>query len=166
MSAESPSNKIKVREYRDSDFETCRSLYAEMTLHHQDIYEDPTIGGDDPGRGFQPYLDNQRRRGTWVAEVDGRVVGFAGLLIHSPEEGEVEPVTVSAPYRSQGIGSALVEHIVEEARKAGVRFLSVRPAVRNERALSLYVRLGFDKVGFVDLLQDLSQSSGRNWVPG
>ena len=56
--------------------------------------------------------------------------------------------------------------MVEEARKRGVRFLSIRPAARNERVVSLYVRLGFNLLGYVDLLQDLSPSSERKWKPG
>ncbi|MBI4300887.1 MAG: hypothetical protein HY677_07095, partial [Chloroflexi bacterium] len=37
-----------IREYRTADFEACRSLWGELTRHHREIYEDPTIGGDDP----------------------------------------------------------------------------------------------------------------------
>jgi ribosomal protein S18 acetylase RimI-like enzyme len=158
--------EVTIREYRTSDFEICRAIYGELSQHYAEIYEDPAIAGEDPGRGFEPYLNNPRRQGIWVAEVDGLVVGIAGLLIHPEEGGEVEPVVVSLPYRSRGIGSMLTKHVVEEARKAEVRFLSVRPTARNIRAISLYVRLGFDLVGQIDLFQDLSSSSGRKWKPG
>ena len=100
-------------------------------------------------------------------------MALAGLLAHShPEEGdnsmegEVEPVVVSLPYREKGIGTRLVEHVVEQAREVGVRFLYIRPVARNERAISLYVRLGFDTLGAVELLQDLSSSCDRRWKPG
>jgi len=158
--------KIKIRDYETSDYDVCRSLWVELTQHHRDIYEDPTIGGDDPGRGFDRYLENPQRQGPWVAEVEGQVVAFGGLLLHSKEEGEVEPVVVYQPYRDKGIGTRLVEHVVERARAKGVRFLSIRPVARNERALSLYVRLGFNTVGAIELLQDLSSSYDRKWKPG
>ena len=158
--------EIVIREYRESDSEACNSLYAELTRHHAEIYGDPTISGTDPGRGFRPYMENPRRHGTWVAEVEGKVVGMAGLLVHSKDEAEVEPVVVTAAHRSRGIGSLLVDRVVEETRKTGIRFLSIRPVVRNERALSLYVRLGFDTIGFIDLLQDLSNRYDRKWKPG
>ena len=164
---------IKIRDYKKGDYDICRSLWAELTQHHRDIYEDPSIGGDDPGRGFDRYLENPQRYGTWVAELEGRVVAFAGLLSHSHTEegeggiqGEVEPLIVSQPYRDRGIGTRLVEYIVEQAREIGVCFLSIRPAARNERALSLYVRLGFNVLGGVELLQDLSLSYDRKWKPG
>jgi len=158
--------KVSIREYRESDFRACRSLWEELTQHHRDIYQDSAIGGGDPGGGFETYMADPRRRGTWVAEVEGRVVGLTGLLVQWEEEGEVEPVVVSSSHRDRGIGSMLVERVVEEARKRGVRFLSIRPAARNERVVSLYVRLGFNLLGYVDLLQDLSPSSDRKWKPG
>jgi len=52
--------KIKVRDYQASDFEVCRSLWRELTQRHREN-EDPTISGDDPGRGFEVYMDNADR---------------------------------------------------------------------------------------------------------
>lgn len=158
--------KITIREYRQSDFEACRSLWVELIRYHRDIYDDPTIGDDAPEQSFQPSLDNPNRKGTWVAEVEGNVAGYAGLLIFSPKEGEVEPVIVTASCRSRGIGSMLVEKVVEEATKAGVRFLSIRPVGRNTGALSLYVRLGFSALGSVELVQDLSGKYDNTWKSG
>jgi hypothetical protein len=43
---------INIREYRDTDYESCRGLWVELTGRHREIYGDPAIGGDDPGRGF------------------------------------------------------------------------------------------------------------------
>jgi GNAT superfamily N-acetyltransferase len=154
-----------IREYRQSDFDACRCLWVELTQRHRDIYEDPMIGGDDPGHGFEGYLANPERRGTWVAEIDGEVVGMSGLIVHG-EEAEIEPVVVSARYRSRGIGAALVQHAVREAKNEGVRFLSVRPVARNKEAISFFVRLGFNLLGQVDLFQDLSAEAERKWLPG
>jgi GNAT superfamily N-acetyltransferase len=164
---------ITIRDYDTQDYDVCRSLWVELTQHHRDIYEDPTIGGNDPGRGFDRYLENPQRRGTWVAEHDGQVVALAGLLTHPHTEegragiqGEVEPAVVSLPYCDKGIGTRLVEYVVEQARETGVHFLSIQPAARNERAISLYVRLGFNVLGEITLLQDLSSSYDKKWRPG
>ena len=159
---------IKVRDYTDADYGTCRSLWGEMALHHADIYEDPSIAGDDPGRGFDEYMNRPDRCGTWVAEADGQVVGLAGLLDTMGEEGvgEIEPVVTASKLRSQGIGSKLIEHVVNEAKVRGFRFLTIRPALRNEKAFTLYVRLGFNHVGSVELFQDLKPEAERKWKPG
>jgi GNAT superfamily N-acetyltransferase len=160
--------KTRIREYRDSDYTACRSLYGEMAQHHAEIYKDPSIAGDDPGRGFDEYLGRVDRCGTWVAERGVQVVGLAGLCTthEMPKGGEIEPVVVTASSRDKGIGTKLVEYGINEAKKQGVRFLRIRPVARNERAFSLYVRLGFDLVGNIDLVQDLDSMSNRKWKKG
>jgi GNAT superfamily N-acetyltransferase len=160
--------KIQIREYRNSDYDVCRSLWGEMAQHHADIYQDPSIAGNDPGKGFDEYMGRVDRCCTYVAERGVKVVGLAGLLTthEMSEGGEIEPVVVTAALRSRGIGTKLVEHVVDEARKRGVRFLRIRPVARNIRAISLYVRLGFDIIGHIDLFQDLSETSTRKWKPG
>lgn len=155
----------EIREFRKNDFDVCRALWAELTQRHRGIYEDPAIGGDDPGAGFEEYLANPARRCTWVAELNDEVVGMSGLIVHG-DEAEVEPVVVSASHRSQGIGTALVRHAVKEAGEAGIRFLSVRPVARNVEAFRFFVNCGFDIVGHIDLFQDLKPTSGREWKRG
>jgi len=156
---------MRIREYEAADFEASRSLWSELTLHHQEIYEDSAIAGDDPGRGFDTYINNPACRNTWVAELNGQVVGFTGLIVNWGE-GEIEPVIVSSPYRNRGIGTMLVQRVVEEAKKTEVRFLSIRPVARNERAVSLFAKLGFNLVGHINLFQDISPSSDRKWKRG
>jgi len=157
---------VSIRDYQASDFEVCRSLWAELTLYHQELYEDPSIGGDDPGRGFETYLNNTERRGTWVAELEGKVVAFSGLLVHWEEEGEIEPVIVSYPHRREGIGTMLVRHVIEEAKKSRIRFLGARPVARNKDAISFFTKLGFNRLGQIELFQELSPSPERTWKPG
>ena len=86
-----------------------------------------------------------------VAEIDRRVSGIAGLtgddrprLRHSGELG----VMVSRRYWGLGLGSALMETLIEWAKTSGVvRKLGLRVRVDNERALRLYERLGFAREG-------------------
>lgn len=155
---------VKIREYQPSDYKACYSLWGELTQHHADIYEDPTITGDDPGHGFVDYINNPQRRTTWVAELNSQVVAFTGLLVN--QEAQIEPIVVSSAYRNKGIGTMLIQHVVQEVKKMDITFLSIRPVARNEKAISLFTRLGFNLIGHVDLFQDLSSPSSRKWKPG
>jgi len=159
---------LVIRLYRKSDLAVTRLLWAELTRYHSELYGDQDISGDDPGRGFDVYISRPDRKGTWVALVDGQVVGFAGLLASVDEEGvgEIEPVVVKSEFRRQGIGTALVQWVTRRAKKAGVRFLSVRPVARNKNAVAFFVKLGFNTLGHVDLFQDLKASSDRQWLSG
>jgi len=157
--------KPVIRRYRPQDYDMCRALWAELTEHHREVYDDPSIGGDDPGHWFDAYLANPERRASWVVEVQGRIVALAGLVTDG-EEIEIEPVVVSSRYRSKGIGTMLVRHVLEEARCIGVGSVSVSPVARNSQAISFFVRLGFDLLGHVQLFQDLSDRSPSRWKSG
>lgn len=61
----------------------------------------------------------------WVAEVDGAVVGCGALHVMWEDLGEVRTVAVDPARRGLGIGSAIVERLLETARALGLRRLFV-----------------------------------------
>ena len=147
------SNDVTIRPFEDQDASACRALWAELTRWHRALYEDTSIGGDDPGSGFDGYPEQAR---LWVAERNGSVVGLVGLQIRG-RQAEIEPVVVSFDVRGQRIGRSLVETAVEAARAEGVRQVKASPVVRNALALRFFHRLGFDTLGHVDVLLDLER---------
>jgi ribosomal protein S18 acetylase RimI-like enzyme len=52
-------------------------------------------------------------------------------------------LAVAPDHRSQGVGSALLRRVVEEALQAGLRSVSLDVALRNEGAIRFYQREGF-----------------------
>ena len=91
-----------------------------------------------------------------------QVVGLMGLMVKE-EEAEIEPLIVSQPYRYKGIGRGLVETVIAEARRLGVRFLSVKPVARNIEAIKFFHEQGFINVGHIELFIDFSN---RQWKKG
>jgi ribosomal protein S18 acetylase RimI-like enzyme len=156
---------VRIRPYASADLERGRALFAELVQRHRDIYEDPGIGGDDPGAHFDEHLRTPSLVAAWVAETEDGVVAFTSLLLEG-DEGQLEPVIVARGVRSQGIGAKLVEHAVADARARGVRFLSVKPVARNVEAIAFFHRAGFRTLGHVDLFMDLVPNSKRGWRPG
>jgi N-acetylglutamate synthase-like GNAT family acetyltransferase len=154
-----------IREYRPSDLDRCRALWAEMTVHHREIYGDPTIGGDQPELGFDDHLEQVGPELIWVADRGTGVVGFVSL-IHEGQEAEIVPIVVAADARSTGIGHQLVKHAVERAKELGILCLSVKPVARNEEAIAFFYDAGFRTVGHVQLLMWLGQSLPAQWRPG
>jgi GNAT superfamily N-acetyltransferase len=117
----------------------------------------------DLGAGFEEYLTRLDLSGMWVAQhpEDG-VVGFAGLILRG-RAGAVDPVVVTAPRRDQGIGRALLEHVADQARRRGMRELSISPALRNVEAIHCLYRAGYDTAASVTLTLDLT---GRQRASG
>ena len=151
-----------IREYRTADYDAGRGLWVQLTEQHRQIYNDPSIGGDDPGSGLDDYLSNPNRRISWVAEIEGLVTGMTGLIVHG-DEAEVEPIIVARQLRSGGIGHALISRTISEAKNLGIRFLSAQPVVRNVTAVSFFINNGFNIAGHIDLFQDLQPKRGRTW---
>jgi GNAT superfamily N-acetyltransferase len=148
---------VIVRDYAEGDYRVCRDLWAELTEYHRRIYGDPSIGGDDPGAGFDDYLAMPQRTGSWVAESHGRVVGLTGLLDRGTS-GEVEPVIVAEAARDRGIGASLISRTIEEALARGYEYLAIRPVARNVAAIGRFYAAGFRTLGgHIDLTMDLAE---------
>jgi len=76
-----------------------------------------------------------------VAQLDGEVLGVAGIEIHGAD-GLLRSVAVDAEFRSQGIGAALVEDRLDYARSLGLRGVYLLTTT----APGWFERLGFERV--------------------
>lgn len=97
-----------------------------------------------------------------TAEVDGRLVAFAGAEStkfkrqqHHAELG----VTVTKAFWAMGLGRKLTECLIDWARQRGLRKLYLRVYDDNERAIALYDSLGFAEEG--RLRGDVLRADGR-----
>jgi ribosomal protein S18 acetylase RimI-like enzyme len=157
--------EISIRPYLATDLEACRWLWVELTQTHRDLYGDANIGGDDPGKAFDQYLTHPGLAGLWVAMADGQVVGMAGLLVNG-DEADVEPVIIGSNFRGKGFGRCLIDQAVKEAQRRGLHYLSVKPVARNIPAIAFFVEMGFDKIGQIELFQELTTPVSREWREG
>ena len=155
---------MDIRPYRDADLAACRALWRELTQHHRDLYDDQTIGGEDPGAYFDTYRSDPKLLGSWVAEEGGEIVGLTGLL--RDEKGfEIEPVVVRVGRRDRGIGRQLIERMLDEARERGATSVSIRPVARNAPAIRRFHGAGFRTLGHVEMFVTLDDRE-RDWKPG
>lgn len=94
------------------------------------------------------YRDELAQTGTrhyLVAEDDGAVVGYAGLIAYD-DEAHVATIGVTGARQGQGIGAQLLDALLVEAdRRSPVVLLEVR--ADNEHAQKLYRRRGFAAIG-------------------
>jgi GNAT superfamily N-acetyltransferase len=147
---------VEIRPYEPSDIQACRALYAELVEHHRAIYDDPSIGGDDPGAGFDEYLVRPERVVTWVATDSALPVGLTGLLWENGEA-TVEPVVVTRDRRRAGIGQLLLRTAVDEARRRGATDVNINPVARNVEAIRAFQRAGFRTLGHLQLFMSLDR---------
>jgi putative acetyltransferase len=93
----------------------------------------------------------------WSAWEGEELVGVGALKRLSAEHGEIKSMYTAEAARGRGVGSALVRHIVRQARERGMRRLSLEtgswPYFLPARAL--YARHGFVECGpFGDYRED------------
>ena len=84
----------------------------------------------------------------YLALVDGAgaVRGYAGLLVVGAE-GDIQTIAVDPALRGGGHGRALMEALIAEARRRGVREIFLEVRADNPIAHGLYLRLGFAELG-------------------
>ena len=93
-------------------------------------------------------LHDRSRGRIFVAREAGKVVGMASLLytISTAEGGKAalfEDFIVQPEYRRQGIGTRLLEYVIQQARAEGVLRITLLTDLQNENAQDLYRKLGF-----------------------
>jgi ribosomal-protein-alanine N-acetyltransferase len=81
-----------------------------------------------------------------VAEDDGRLVGYGGLMVVG-DEAHITTLTVAPASRGGGIGSRLMLSLTEAAIGAGARSLTLEVRASNHGAQALYRRFGMAPVG-------------------
>ena len=87
------------------------------------------------------------RRLYLVAEDEGTVVGYAGMMFTGGSQADVVTLAVHPARWGQGTGTALLTTLVDEADKRGYEEVLLEVRKDNPRARQLYLRHGFAEIG-------------------
>lgn len=122
-----------IRDFRPADLEAIQKLLS-------DIPEAARWSADD----F--LLASEKKFCVRVSEEKGAVWGLVAFRMVS-DEAEILNLAVNSKQRRQGIGSCLLEIMVEACKAAGIKkiFLEVRES--NGGARKFYSRMGFKEDG-------------------
>jgi ribosomal protein S18 acetylase RimI-like enzyme len=80
----------------------------------------------------------------WVARRDGRPVGWVVGRVFSDGRGWIEQLAVARSARGRGLGRALLLHSLADLRSRGATSLALGVQADNERAIGLYLDIGFE----------------------
>nr|WP_315020261.1 ribosomal protein S18-alanine N-acetyltransferase [uncultured Aminipila sp.] len=81
-----------------------------------------------------------------VAEIDGRLAGYAGLWV-IVDEGHITNVAVAPENRRKGIGRAIVATLIEVAEENGLNSFTLEVRESNLAAQALYREFKFKPAG-------------------
>lgn len=140
MNAVTQESRVGIRLPRAEDHVRLADLTAQLGY--------PSTASDMERRlaGFEGSKDYA----VFVAEVNGELVGWIGVLIYRSMEAdaraEISGLIVDERVRSMGIGPKLVAQAEQWAHEQGCDTIGVRSNVIRERAHSFYERLGYKHV--------------------
>lgn len=97
-------------------------------------------------RMLREHLDNLCASGLAAVDENGRLLGYAGLLVVL-DEGYITNVAVRPECRRQGIAHALLDVFRRFGEGNQLAFLTLEVRDSNQAARALYHKLGFDEVG-------------------
>ncbi|MDO5708160.1 MAG: ribosomal protein S18-alanine N-acetyltransferase [Andreesenia angusta] len=81
-----------------------------------------------------------------VAENKGEILGYIGSW-KVLDEGQITNIAVREKYRRAGIGKNLLSNLIDLLENRGVKTIVLEVRVKNESAINLYKKFGFDIVG-------------------
>lgn len=130
---------MTIRQATESDEATLRALWEEFEREVPWGIEDPESWEDE----WKDTLDDVRTGGVFLAEDDEGPVGVARIESTVRGRAHVQLVHVRERGRRQGVAKALMRECIAHAREEGARFVSLDVLSSNERALTVWRRLGF-----------------------
>ncbi len=136
------------------DDAACAIEYMKVTAGETDFlvrYPEEVKISEEKERGFLQWMVDSEWELMIVAEVDGEFVGTSSF---SPAGGKMRNrhrcsmgIALMEKVWGQGIGTAMFEILFEKAKEAGYVQMELDVVARNERAIALYEKMGFEKFG-------------------
>lgn len=80
-----------------------------------------------------------------IAEEDNRIIGYVGVW-NVMSEGQITNVAVASAYREKGVGSKLIEGLVDYAKENQLVLLLLEVRSSNSAAQKLYGKFGFGQL--------------------
>jgi ribosomal protein S18 acetylase RimI-like enzyme len=100
--------------------------------------------------------------GYQVVEQDGRVLGAAGGGMTGPATGELFVIYLDPTRRNRGLGTLLLDRVVEQVRAAGATEMWVSVTEGNDKGLPFYRARGFTEVETVQAFGSLPDDDIRS----
>jgi len=95
---------------------------------------------------FYDEMSNNLAKYYCARLTDGTLTGYAGTW-HVIDEGHITTIAVGNKFLRNHIGEALVNRIIEDCYKDGVKYLTLEVRVSNIPAIKLYEKYGFQSLG-------------------
>lgn len=157
-----PHKPILIRDAVEADLPKIRDIYNHAVAHTTAIWNDVLVDLDNRAAWMQAR--HAKNFPVLVAEIDGKVAGYASYGDWRAFDGyrhTVEhSVYVDEECRGAGAGLALMQALIERAKRGGVHVMIAAIEAENLASIRLHEKLGFRLVG---IHREVGQKFGR-WL--
>ncbi|WP_282940116.1 GNAT family N-acetyltransferase [Paenibacillus sp. RC67] len=121
---------MNVRRFQASDINQIVTLFYETvhSVNGRDYSQeqlDAWAPVDEQALKLKAWEESMSRNMTYVAETGGVITGFSDMTV----EGHLDRLYVHKDYQGQGIASALVERLEQEAKRWGLTEINVEASI-------------------------------------
>jgi [ribosomal protein S18]-alanine N-acetyltransferase len=104
--------------------------------------------GDEAWSDAMFWSELAQRDTRWylVAEDRGALTAYGGLCAYGPTEAYIQTLAVAPSAQRQGLGTALLLSLLDEARRRGAARVDLEVRADNAAAQRLYERHGFTEI--------------------
>ncbi len=107
--------------------------------------EEETFSMPWSAEDFLQMIEKEDAR-YYVAEEDGELLGGCGVLL-IVGEGNITNVVIKPEARNRGIGTGLLQYLIEEGYREGLNAFTLEVRVSNQAAIHVYEKVGFVSEG-------------------
>ncbi|MGH8857819.1 MAG: GNAT family N-acetyltransferase [Polaromonas sp.] len=143
---------MKIRRLNSQDAPVYREFRLRGLREHPDAF---TSSFEEAAQ--RPLADAEKRLAAtstekiWGAFVDGRMAGMVGLSretrLKNRHKASLVGMYVAAEFTGRGIGRALVDTVLQDARASGIELIILTVTDSNRQAAALYEKAGFASFG-------------------
>jgi GNAT superfamily N-acetyltransferase len=116
------------------------ALITELEAHLEPLYP------AESRHGFSVEQLIEQGVAFFVLRENNTPAGCGGIQLFGTAYGELKRMYVRPHYRGLGFGKLLLDHLADYARTHGVGLLRLETGVHQAAAISLYERMGFQRI--------------------
>ncbi|MDH7571266.1 MAG: GNAT family N-acetyltransferase, partial [Armatimonadota bacterium] len=145
-------HELYLRPLRVSDVDRLLAFFVSLSPESRRLFRPYAFTRDDAARACSEAEGDRSTRLVIIRPQGDAIVGYG----YFTEAGVADPripilgIAIADSYQNMGLGRALMEALIEEARLQGKLGLQLTVYKENARAIHLYSRLGFQLTGEAD----------------
>jgi RimJ/RimL family protein N-acetyltransferase len=145
--------KIVLRTPRWEDLDDLLELINSIVDEGAEISRDEKVSREEEIDWLSGLLARLERGKTFflVAEVKGRIIASSDInrQIGFQKHVGVVGIVIKKGFRELGIGTAMMRVLIEQAKKMGMKILTLTAFASNKRAMHVYEKVGFVQTGLI-----------------